>query len=268
MGRYVQTGELKTWYDEVGVGDPLVLLHGGLATNETWAGQLPDFSSRYRVLAPERRGHGHTPDLDGPLSYDDMARDTIRFLEAVAGAPAHLVGWSDGGIVALLVALARPDLVRTLVAVSANFDTSGTVPEAMAELLSAEPGSVELALLRVPYQAVTPDGADHWPVVFAKYIEMISSQPAITVEQLGQIPCPALILAGDDDMVTLEHTTALFRAIPNAELGVVPGTSHFLLLEKPQLVNRIVLDFLEQEPPPTFLPIRRAPRAQVSAALV
>lgn len=112
MGKYVRIGELDTWYDEEGTGEPLLLLHGGMATNETWAGQLPDFAFRFRVLAPERRGHGHTCDLDGPMSYDDMAAETIRFLEVVVGAPAHLVGWSDGGIVALLVAMARPDLVH------------------------------------------------------------------------------------------------------------------------------------------------------------
>lgn len=93
---------------------------------------------------------------------------------------------------------------------------------------------------------------------------MISSQPSITVEQLDQIRCPVLVLAGDDDMVVLEHTAALFRALPAAELGIVPGTSHFLLLEKPQLVNRLVVDFLEHAPSPTYLPIRRAALAKVA----
>lgn len=99
MGSYVEIGELKTWYDEQGEGEPLVLLHGGMSTNETWGAQMPDFGARFRVTAPERRGHGHTPDLEGPLSYDVMANDTIGFLEAVVGDPAHLVGWSDGGVV-------------------------------------------------------------------------------------------------------------------------------------------------------------------------
>ena len=90
MGDYVKIGELNTWYDEQGAGEPLVLLHGGISTNETWAGQMQDFSAHFRVIAPERRGHGHTPDLEGPLSYDVMAADTIGFLDLVVGGPAHL----------------------------------------------------------------------------------------------------------------------------------------------------------------------------------
>ena len=94
MGEYVQIGDLNTWYEEQGAGDSLVLFHGGLSTNETWAAQIPDLAAHFRVVAPERRGHGHTPDREGPLSYDLMAEDMIGFLETVAGGPAHIVGWS------------------------------------------------------------------------------------------------------------------------------------------------------------------------------
>jgi pimeloyl-ACP methyl ester carboxylesterase len=261
VGEYVQIGEVKTWYEQEGSGEPLVLLHGGMATNGLWAPQLPDFAARFRVLAPERRGHGHTPDLPGPLSYDVMAADTIGFLETVVDGPAHLVGFSDGGIVALLVAMTRPDLVHKLVALSAHFDTSGIVPEAAVMMASWTPASDEVAMLRSPYESVSPDGPEHWPVVFAKFLEMASTQPTISIEQLGTVNAPTLVLAGDDDMIALEHTAALSRAIPNAQLGLVPGTSHFLAMEKPALVNRLVLDFLEQDPVATFLPFRRAPEA-------
>lgn len=124
MGGYLQIGDLKTWYDEQGAGESLVLLHGGLSTNATWASQMPDFANRFRVIAPERRGHGHTPDVEGSLSYDAMAADTIAFLTELLGGPAHLVGWSDGGIVGLLVAMARPDLVHKLVVIGVNYDLS------------------------------------------------------------------------------------------------------------------------------------------------
>jgi pimeloyl-ACP methyl ester carboxylesterase len=90
MGEYVQIGGLRTWYEQEGSGEPLVLLHGGMATNESWASQMPEFAARFRVIAPERRAHGHTPDLPGPLSYDVMAADTIGFLETVVGGSAHL----------------------------------------------------------------------------------------------------------------------------------------------------------------------------------
>ena len=144
-----------------------------------------------------------------------MANDTIGFLEAVVGNPAHLVGWSDGGIVGLLIAMARPDLVRKLVVIGANFDPSGIVPQAMQGLTSMTAGSDDLAVFRTPYEAASPDGPEHWPIVFAKFQKMVSTQPNITHEQLGQISAPTLVLAGDDDMISLEHTSALYNAIPN-----------------------------------------------------
>src|SRR6478609_1364231 len=244
MGGYLESGGVTTWYDEQGVGEPLVLLHGGLFTNANWAEQMSDLSVQFRVIAPERRGHGHTPDIEGPLSYDAMAEDTIAFLTALGGAPAHVLGWSDGGIVGLLVAMARPDLIRKLVVIGTNYDVTGVVPEAMEGFASLQADGDDLAKLRTAYDAVSPDGPEHWPVVVAKFKDMVTTQPTISVEQLGGITASTLVVVGDDDIITLEHTASLFRAIPNSELAVVPGTSHFVVMEKPELLNRIVLDFL------------------------
>jgi pimeloyl-ACP methyl ester carboxylesterase len=257
MGEYVDIEGLKTWYDRQGAGSPLVLLHGGLSTNETWGAQMPALAERFAVFAPERRGHGHTPDVEGPFNYSDMANDTIGFLENIVKEPAHLVGWSDGGILALLVAIDRPDLVRKMVAVSANTSPDAAVPEA-AEM--GGPDDPALEMLRSLYAASSPDGPDHWPVVFEKEMTMATTQPNITEADLGRITSPTLVIASDDDMITLEHTIAMYRAIPGAELAVLPGTSHALMMEKPELVNRIMLDFLEKDPAPTFLPFRRAAR--------
>lgn len=262
MGQYVTVAGLKTWYDEQGGGDPLVLLHGGLVTNETWGAQIPAFAEHFKVIAPERRGHGHTPDVDGPLSYDDMAKDTVAFLEAVVGAPAHVVGWSDGGIIGLLVAHDRPDLVRKLVVIGANFDTSGIVPEAEQMMGSMTPDSPDAAMFRMLYEASSPDGPEHWPVVFGKILEMMSTQPHIPLEDLSRIQARTLVVVGDDDIVTLEHTVALYRAIPNSELAIVPGTSHAVVMEKPELLNRMILDFLQQDAAPTMMPMRRAPAGE------
>ena len=250
MGRYVEIGALKTWYDEQGEGEPLVLLHGGMSTNATWAAQMPELSAHFRIIAPERRGHGHTPDLDGPLSYDVMSADTIGFVDALVGGPAHLVGWSDGGIVGLLVAMARPDLVRKLIVIGTNFDTSGLTPEAMEGFTTLSADSDDLAMLREAYQTASPDGPRHWPLMVDKFKEMVSTQPAITLEQLARITAATLVVVGDHDIVRLDHTSTLFRAIPDSELAVVPGTSHFLTMEKPDLVNRLLLDFLTNDPRP------------------
>jgi pimeloyl-ACP methyl ester carboxylesterase len=258
MGEYIDIGGVNTWYDEAGSGEPLVLLHGGMCTNETWGAQTPAFAERFRVVAPERRGHGHTADVDGPLTYADMANDTIGFLDEVVGRPAHLVGWSDGGIVGLMVAIARPDLVAKLVAIGTNYDAAGIAPEAEETFANMAPDSPGVAMFRSLYEMHSPDGPEHWPVVFAKFMEMAQREPHIPVDDLARITAPTLVLVGDDDMVSFEHTVALFRAIPGSELAVVPGSSHAVVIEKPELLNRLVLDFLEKDPVATMLPIRRA----------
>jgi len=258
MGNYVEIRGAKTWYEQEGAGDPLLLLHGGFCTNATWEAQRSDFATRYRLFLAERRGHGHTPDVVGPLSYQDMADDTVAFIESVVDGPAHLVGWSDGAIVALQVAIARPDLVRKVVAMGANFrplPESGAVPDMFDHMT---PDGPDLAFFREMYEAASPDGTDHWPVVVRKLIKMYRAEPTMREEDLARIGAPTLILVGDDDLITLEHTIALYRAIPHSELAVVPGTSHTLWMEKPGEVNHIILDFLANDPIETMVPIRRA----------
>ncbi|MCF2128326.1 alpha/beta hydrolase [Strepomyces sp. STD 3.1] len=258
MGDYADLPGVRTWYESEGTGDPLVLLHGGFCTNDTWGAQRADLAAAYRVLLPERRAHGHTPDVDGPLTYQDMADDTVAFLETVVEAPAHLVGWSDGAVVALLVALARPDLVRRTVLIGANFRPAGECFVEPGMLDAMTPDSPDMAFFREMYEAVSPDGADHWPVVALKMIDMWRTQPALTERELGRVTAPTLVMAGDDDLMTLEHTTALYRALPDARLAVLPGASHLVPLEKPALVNGLVLDHLGQEAAvETMMPVRR-----------
>ncbi|MFG3081581.1 alpha/beta fold hydrolase [Streptomyces parvulus] len=260
MGDYADLPGVRTWYEtEDGPGDPLVLLHGGFCTNETWGAQRADLAAAHRVLLPERRAHGHTPDVAGPLTYQDMADDTMAFLETVVGGPAHLVGWSDGGVVALLVALARPDLVRRAVVVGATFRPAGEAFADPGMLDAMTPGSADMEFFREMYEAVSPDGAGHWPVVAAKVLDMWRTQPALTERELGRIAAPVLVVSGDDDLMTLEHTTALYRALPDARLAVLPGASHLVPLEKPGLLNGLILDHLaERGPVETMMPVRRA----------
>jgi pimeloyl-ACP methyl ester carboxylesterase len=259
MGGYADLRGVRTWYEAEGTGEPLVLLHGGLCTNDTWGALRADLAAAYRVYLPERRAHGHTPDVDGPLTYRDMAGDTAAFLEEVVGAPAHLVGWSDGGVVALLTALARPGLVRATAVIGANFRPG---PECFADpgmLDAMTPGSAGMAFFRELYAAVTPDGAGHWPVVAEKVVDMWRTQPTLDTGDLARIASPTLVMAGDDDMMTLEHTAALYDAIPHARLAVVPGASHLVPLEQPALVRRLITEHLthgaEVE---TMMPVRRA----------
>jgi pimeloyl-ACP methyl ester carboxylesterase len=261
MGDYVELPGVKTWYETEGLGDPLVLLHGGFCTNETWGAQRADLAARYRLFLPERRGHGHTPDVEGPLSYQDMADDTAAFIESVVGGPAHVVGWSDGGVVALLVAIARPDLVRKIVVIGANFRPSRECWVEPAMLDTMTPDGPALVFFREMYEAAAAGAASHWPVVARKIVDMWRTEPTLSTQDLARISAPTLVLVGDDDMMTLEHTISLYRGIPNSQLAVVPGTSHLVPLEKPGQVNHLILDHFANEPIETMFPIRRAQAA-------
>jgi pimeloyl-ACP methyl ester carboxylesterase len=249
----VDVGGIPTWYRVTGDGEPLLLLHGGLTDASEFEATEPALSPPFRVYSPERRGHGHTPDVDGPITYDLMADDTVAFLDQVVGGPAHLVGHSDGADVALLVALRRPDLVRRLVLVSGNFHHDGILPEAVAAVGDLE----ELDLMADAYGAVSPDGRDHFAVVAGKINRMISEEPTLTERDLAGVTARTLVMVGDDDLIAFDHTLSLYRGIPDAELAVVPGTSHVLLLDKPGLCNTILLDFLTLDAVPTLMPLRR-----------
>ncbi|PXY34508.1 hydrolase [Prauserella coralliicola] len=251
MAEYVDLDGVRTWYDERGDGEPLVLLHGGFGDARTFSGNLDALADRFHVYLPERRGHGHTPDVEGPLTVSVMAADTIAFLEKVVGGAARLAGYSAGASVALAVALRRPDLVERLVLVSGAYDLDGMI-------YSPRDGVGELPpeLVRM-YAEVSPDGVDHLPVVMEKIARAAREEPGFTEADLARIACRTLVLVGDDDLVTLEHTIALYRGIRHSELAVVPGTSHVLLLEKPAQCKAIVAEFLTGEPVPTIMPIRR-----------
>jgi pimeloyl-ACP methyl ester carboxylesterase len=242
-------------YTVEGSGDPVVLLHGGLSDSTAWAMQLPAFAAHYRTFAFDRRGHGRSPDTDAPFDYGEMADETIAFLERVVGGPAHLVGWSDGAIVALLVSLKRPDLVRRQVLMGGNYHHDGLLPDFD---LGDDPHTDELAPLKMMYEAAAVDPA-HWPEFFAKTNKNFRENPTMELSELTGVAAPTLVLAGDDDCVHHAHTVEMFETIPESQLAIVPGSSHALAMEKPALVNQLILDFLaETQPPGTLLPMRRA----------
>ena len=244
-----------TWVeDRGGRGAPLLLLHGGLSNSDALLDSIgPGLSDQYRVIAFDRRGHGYTADTEAEFHYDDMARETVRVIEQVSGFPAHLVGWSDGGIIALLVALARPELVAKLVVIGANYHVDGIAPVEM------DPGTPALQELGRSYAERSPDGPAHFEEVVRKYLRLMSSEPTLTTADVARIQQPVLVVAGDDDLVTLPHTISLYQALPNGQLAVVPGASHGLPLEQPAMVSSIILQFLAAEGPPrTLMPIRRA----------
>lgn len=251
MSEYAVLGKVRTWYEVHGSGRPLVALHGGFSDARNFAANVDDLAERFTVYLPERRGHGHSPDLPGPITYELMAQDTIAFLETVVGGPARLVGHSDGANVALIVGLRRPDLVERMVLISANFRADGLIPG----LIDAEQVA---ALVADSYERISPDGIGHLPELTAKLARMWAEEPQLSTADLAAISPRTLVMAGDDDAIRMTHTVELFESLPNAELAIVPGTSHLLIMEKPALCNRIMLEFLTTDPVPTVLPVRRA----------
>jgi pimeloyl-ACP methyl ester carboxylesterase len=251
MADYAEVNGVRTWYDERGDGEPLVLLHGGFTDSRDFAGNLDALAKRFRLFLPERRGHGHTPDVEGPISFGLMADDLVAFIDEVVGGPAHVVGYSDGASVATLAALRRPDRIDRLVLISGGFHPSGWV-------ILPDPDAEMPARIVESYGEVSPDGVEHFPVVAARIARAASEDPGLPASELAGIRCRALVMGADDDLVHLEHTVALYRGIPDSELAIVPGTSHALLSEKPELCVRLVGDFMTTDPVATLVPVRRA----------
>ena len=253
---YIDVNGHQTWLTVSGSHEQTVLLlHGGLSESDamldTVGGPL---GAHYRVAAFDRRGHGRTADTAEPFRYDAMADETVAVLEHLGGR-AHVVGYSDGGITGLLVALSRPDLVDRLVTIGANFHHEG-----LRELNPPE-GDDDPAFARIAqtYAERSPDGADHFEEFTAKTFAMFQSEPTLTVADLARIEVPTLVLVGDDDLVELAHTVELYESIPEAQLAVVPAASHLLPIEQPDETARIILRYLATPlPPKTMLPSRRA----------
>jgi pimeloyl-ACP methyl ester carboxylesterase len=247
---------LPVFYETEGAGPPLVLLHGGLADNSTWAGQFAGLSPHRRVVAPERRAHGHTPDPGGPITYQAMATETVKFLRFMDLGPADLVGWSDGGMVAFLVAASDPDLVKTITMVGASVSSAGYVAGAMEELTGLPADDDEMVMFEAMYAAASPDGAAHFPEVWDK-IRTMWSQEFDWWDQVANVSAPTLVMVGDDDLITVASADELARRLPAGQLAVIPGASHVAPMEKPDLFNQLVLDFTASPVVETMMPVWR-----------
>jgi pimeloyl-ACP methyl ester carboxylesterase len=233
----------------------VVFLHGGMSSSASMLRSIgPGLSKNYRIAAFDRRGHGRTADTPEPFHYDTMADETIAFLEYLA-RPAHLVGHSDGAVVALLVAMRRPDLLRRVVAIGANYHFSGLRP--MEDFPLEGPDFDQWAQ---SYGALSPDGAEHARTVVEKTVRLQRNEPTLTTDDLKTITVPVLVMGSDDEPIELDHICSLYESIPGAELAIVPGTSHAVLKERTKTSVTIIHHFLQSRwPPVTQDPSRRIP---------
>ncbi len=217
------------YYAERGSGPTLVFLHGGGDSGEhSFVRQLDVFSEHHHIVAPDQVGQGRTPDVPGPLSYTAMMEDTAALLRRLKLNHADIVGFSDGGILALMLAIRHPELVRRLVISGVNIAPEGLRAESLEELRTMQkpkPKTIDEKLTQLWFTSPT--------------------ESELNLELLAQITQPVLVISGDRDAITLEHTLKIFYALPDAKLCVLPGTDHGTFSRRSEWLNPIISDFLD-----------------------
>jgi pimeloyl-ACP methyl ester carboxylesterase len=244
---YLRIGDADLYSEVAGAGDPVLLLHGGFCSLESLRAQADALAPDHRVYAFERPGHGRSADLDGEYGYARGVADTLAYLDAVGLESAHLVGYSDGAIIGLLLTLDHPARVRSLTAISGNLDPSAFTdsggPVLTAPVTAPEP---QPDVERMHYERLSPDGPGHADVVLAKLMRLWTSEPHIEPDDLARITAPVLVMSGDRDTIPPAHSLRIAASIPGAQLCVVPGATHHLIAERPALISTLVRDFLDQ----------------------
>jgi pimeloyl-ACP methyl ester carboxylesterase len=223
----------RIYYTERGEGPTLVLLHGGGDSGEhSFVHQLDVFSERHHIVAPDQVGQGHTPEVSGPLSYTGMMEDTAALFKLLKLKHADVVGFSDGGILGLMLAIRHPELVRRLVVSGVNIAPEGLNAEDLEELRATQmpkPKTIDEKLAHLWLTSPTDS--------------------ELSVALLAKITQPVLVISGDRDAITLEHTLTIFHALPSAELCVLPGTDHATFSGRAEWLNPIISAFLDRPEP-------------------
>ncbi|GAA2525083.1 alpha/beta fold hydrolase [Winogradskya humida] len=242
---YLRIGDRDLYSEVAGEGDPVLLLHGGFCSLEALRAPSEALVADHRVFAFERPGHGRSKDIDGEYGYERGVADTLAYLDAVGVGPAHIVGYSDGAIIGLLLALDHPDRVRSLTAISANLDPSVFTEEAGdGPVLDAVGHEERPDVERMAYERLSPDGPEHADVVLAKLFRLWTTEPYIKPEELSRITAPVLVMSGDRDTIRPGHSLRIAASIPGAQLCIVPGTSHHLVAERPEVVSTLIREFV------------------------
>ncbi len=237
---YVAENGAKIWYESYGAGPVVIMLHGGLANSAYWGGQVPALAKDHRVILIDSRGHGRSSRDARPYTYELMASDVVGVMDALKIDRAAVVGWSDGAIIGLVMAMKYPERLTRVFAFAANMDPSGVKPDMLSTPTFggfATRGAAE-------YAAVSPTPNDY-PAFRAAIEKMWDTEPNYTAADLGKIATPVAIADGDhDEAIKREHTEYLARSIPGARLVVLPGLSHFAMIQDPAAFNSVLLSFL------------------------
>lgn len=226
VGAYKNINGINLYYEIYGKGQPLILLHGNGGSIKGHGRRIDYFKNHFQVIAIDSRGHGKSlyPD-NKPLTYEQMAEDINTLMDSLKINNAFLWGQSDGGILGLLLAINHPDKIAKLAGFGVNIHPENAIFE--------ELGKMVMDSLKMTKSEKTK-----------QLYSLLAYQPHITVAELAKIKCPVLLMSGDRDAITLEHTIKIFESIENANLFVMPGASHFGSYQKPDLFNQVLLDFL------------------------
>jgi pimeloyl-ACP methyl ester carboxylesterase len=230
---------IRLWYAVYGHGDPVILVHGGLANSDYWGLQIPVLARRYQVIVLDSRGHGRSTRTAAPIGYDAMAADVLALMDTLHVGKAALVGWSDGAIIGLDIAIHHPERLSRLFAFAANSDPSGVKDVEKSPVFTAY---IERASRE--YAKLSPT-----PTQFKAFLDNISkmwaSEPHFTDDQLRGIKVPTWIVDADhDEAIKRENTDVMALMIPGAGELILPGVSHFAFLQDPALFNATLLHFL------------------------
>lgn len=233
---------IEMYYAVFGKGPPVLLIHGGLGYADIWGAQVADLAKDHTVIVADSRGHGRSTRNADAFSYDLMSSDYLALLDYLKIDQTALVGWSDGGIIGLDIAMNHPDRLTKVFAHAANSKVDGLKPDVMQNKTFA--GYIDKA--GGVYRKISPTPAEYDAFV-TQISGMWASQPNWSDDDLKKINTPVAIVVGDhDEAITREHTDYLAKTIPGAELIILDNTSHFAMLQDPEGYNKAVRDFIDK----------------------
>ncbi|MBY3031841.1 alpha/beta hydrolase [Rhizobium leguminosarum] len=231
-----EVNDIKMYYAEYGEGDPILFIHGGLGNAEVWGHQVADFAKDHRVIVADSRGHGRSTRSQQPFGYDLMTSDYVALLDYLKIDKVTLVGWSDGGIIGIDMAMKHPEKLTRVIAQAANVTTDGV----KADVMDNKTFNDYINVAGEQYRKLSPTPNEY--DAFVKQIsEMWATQPAWTAADLGKISVPVTLAIGDhDEAVKLDHTEMMAKQIPGAKLVILKDVSHFAMLQDPAAYDGMV----------------------------
>lgn len=247
-GKYVSIFNKKIYYEEYGKGTPLILLEGGMKSIKDFSLCIPELAKHYRVIAPDDPGQGRSEMLD-TMTYDLLAEYVSRLIDILKLDSAYVIGWSDGGIAALILAAKRPDKIKKAMASGANYTKTAYVSSD-----STKKDSLQLLGPEFKFSPEDQKWADgyfianktNWKKIINDRIIMWYQNFLFPKELFAEIKIPVMIVSGDRDMIKLEHSIEMYRLIKRGQLCVLPNASHDVFNEKPYLVDQIAVDFFSK----------------------